>query len=166
MPPLTLADITIRTDLQAGDIGMITYLHGSLYQLEFGFGISFESYVAGALAEFYSQYDPHIDRVWICEHKGTPIGSIVLMNRGGGEAQLRFFIIRPDYRNIGLGRFLISSCITYAKEKSYQKIYLWTTDNLSASRHLYLTFGFALEDEKYSDRFGLPLMEQYYELIL
>jgi GNAT superfamily N-acetyltransferase len=166
MKALTLADISIRTDLHPGDIGMITYLHGSLYHAEFGFGISFESYVAGAFAEFYSQYDPDRDRVWICEHEGKIIGSLLLMRRESGLSQLRFFIIRPEYRKIGLGRHLISRCIAFAKEKSYEKIYLWTTNNLPASQYLYNSFGFDLIEEKYSEGFGVPLMEQYYELKL
>jgi len=166
MKALSPADISIRTQLHPGDIGMITYLHGTLYQREFGFGISFESYVAGAFAEFFHNYDPEQDRLWICEHEGKIIGSIFLMHRGNGNIQLRFFIIRPEYRNIGLGKLLVSRCIEFAKEKSYQKVYLWTTDNLPASKHLYISFGFQLIEEKYSDSFGVPLMEQYYELMI
>jgi len=161
-----LQDLSIRTNLKPGDIGMITHLHGSLYHKEFGFGISFESYVAGAFAEFYKNYDPHRDRIWICEHEGEIIGSILLMSREPQEAQLRFFLINPKYRKIGLGKHLISQCISFAKECSYRKIFLWTTDQLPASKHLYFTFGFELIEEKYSESFGVPLKEQYYELIL
>jgi len=166
MKEITLPDISIRTELIPGDIGMITHLHGTLYHEEFGFGISFESYVAGAFSEFYSNYNPDLDRCWICEHNGKTIGSILLMRRDQGDAQLRFFLIDPAYRKIGLGKNLISQCITFAKECAYRKIFLWTTDQLPASKHLYISFGFELLEEKYSESFGVPLMEQYYELIL
>lgn len=166
MERLSIEDISIRTHLNPGDIGMITYLHGTLYHGEFGFSISFESYVAGAFSEFYKNHDPKKDRVWVCEHDGKIIGSILLMGRSLGEAQLRFFLIHPTYRNIGLGKYLISQCINFAKEKSYQKIFLWTTDQLPASKHLYLSNGFELLEKKYSESFGVSLMEQYYELIL
>jgi len=166
MKILTLQDISIRTELKPGDIGMITHLHGTLYHEEYGFGISFESYVAGAFAEFYSKYDPDQDRVWICEHEGKIIGSILLMGRDLGLAQLRFFLIHPPYRKIGLGKHLLTQCVAYAKDRAYHKIYLWTTDQLPASKHLYYSFGFELLEEKYSESFGVPLMEQYYELIL
>lgn len=162
----TLEDIKIRTHLKPGDIGMITYLHGTLYHEEFGFGINFESYVAGAFSEFHKNYDPSRDRIWVCEHDKKIIGSILLMGRNNEEAQLRFFLINPAYRKIGLGKHLISQCINFAKDNSYRKIYLWTTDQLPASKHLYLTFGFELLEEKYSESFGVQLMEQYYELLL
>lgn len=166
MKRLSIEDIVIRSFLNPGDIGMITYLHGTLYHQEFAFGISFESYVAGAFSEFYSNYDTHKDKIWVCEHDGKIIGSILLIGRGNGEAQLRFFLIHPLYRNIGLGKYLISQCIHFAKAQSYQKIYLWTTDQLPASKHLYLTHGFELLEEKYSESFGVSVMEQYYELVL
>jgi len=30
------ADVTIRTTLRPGDIGYVTYLHGTLYAVEYG----------------------------------------------------------------------------------------------------------------------------------
>jgi hypothetical protein len=48
LPP----DITIRCTLRPGDIGYVTYLHGSLYAAEYGWDHTFEAYVAGPLAEF------------------------------------------------------------------------------------------------------------------
>ena len=40
-----LEEITIRHDFRPGDIGTMVYMHGSLYQVEFGYGIPFETYV-------------------------------------------------------------------------------------------------------------------------
>jgi hypothetical protein len=53
---ILLNDVKIRTSLQPGDIGYITYLHGSLYKNEYNYGISFEVYVAEGLCEFYHNY--------------------------------------------------------------------------------------------------------------
>ena len=52
-----LSDISIRTELQSGDIGYVTYMHGRLYRQEYNYGISFEAYVAMGLHEFYTQYN-------------------------------------------------------------------------------------------------------------
>ena len=54
----TLDEISIRTDLEPGDIGYITYMHGSLYKKEYDFDVDFEAYVARGLAEFYREYKP------------------------------------------------------------------------------------------------------------
>src|SRR6266540_5096943 len=66
---VSLADISIRTVLQPGDIGYVVYLHGALYGREYNYGIQFEAYVAKGLCEFYEKYDPKRNRVWICENK-------------------------------------------------------------------------------------------------
>jgi hypothetical protein len=66
-----LADITIRTELQPGDIGYVILMHGAFYQQEYGYGVSFEAYVAGGFYEFFRQFDSQLDRVWItCGTKG------------------------------------------------------------------------------------------------
>ena len=76
------SDIDIRTDLRPGDIGAIIQMHGTLYGSEHGFGVQFDSYVALGLHEFYAAYDPGRDRVWICEHDGRMIASMLLMHPG------------------------------------------------------------------------------------
>src|SRR5215467_7965675 len=101
-----LEDIAIRTELKPGDIGYVVYMHGCLYKKEYNYGIEFETYVAEGLAEFYRQYDVEKDRVWICEHKNKIVGFLLLMHRGD-VAQLRYFILDPKYRGIGLGNKLM-----------------------------------------------------------
>jgi peptidyl-dipeptidase Dcp len=91
---ISLDDITIRTTLQPGDIGYITYMHGALYKKEYGYGIPFEAYVAEGLCEFYHNYDERKDGVWIAEHNNSMVGFILLMHRDK-TAQLRYFIIDP-----------------------------------------------------------------------
>jgi N-acetylglutamate synthase-like GNAT family acetyltransferase len=161
----TLNDITIRTELQSGDLGYVIYLHGKLYKEEYGYGLQFESYVAESLYEFYQQYDPKTSRVWICEHQGKIIGFLFLMNRKDA-AQLRYFLIEPDYRGIGLGRKLMDLYMEFMKACNYKRSYLMTTHELFAASHLYRTYGFKLSDEKESDSFGKNLKEQRYDLVI
>src|SRR5574341_894183 len=110
-----LDDISIRTELRPGDIGYVIYLHGALYGAEYGYGIQFENYVAKGLCEFYEKYDPVRNRVWICEHNNRIIGFLLLMDRGQ-VAQLRYFLIEPEYR--GIGPFFLDSVIRF--------ILIWT----------------------------------------
>ena len=159
--PVGLKDIQIRTELKPGDIGYITYLHGTLYRKEYGFGIAFEAYVARGLHEFYEQFDPGTNRIWICEHENKIIGSLVLMNRGK-EAQLRYFLILPEYRGIGLGNTLMEHYMEFLHRCGYESSYLWTTEELFAAAHLYRKYGFELVEEKPSDVFGKALNENKY----
>ncbi len=162
---ITLDDITIRTTLQSGDIGYVIYLHGLLYKREYGYQLEFEAYVAWGLHEFYSKYNPATDRVWVCEHRGKMIGFMLLMNRGKA-AQLRYFLIEPAYRGIGLGKKLMTLYIAFLKECRYESSYLLTTDELPAAASLYMRHGFKLVESKKSDVFGKPVSEQRYELIV
>jgi len=162
---VSLKDIHIRTELKPGDIGYVVYMHGRLYQKEYNYGIEFETYVAEGLAEFYRQYDAQKDRVWICEHRKKIVGFLLLMHRGD-VAQLRYFILKPKYRGIGLGNKLMQLYVDHFKVGKYKASYLWTTDELPASAHLYQKFGFKLTEQKPSTAFGKPVKEQRYDLVL
>src|SRR4030095_4684332 len=162
---ISLEEIHIRTELNPGDIGYVIYMHGRIYKQEYNYGIEFETYVAAGLVEFYQQYDPQKDRVWICEHKNKMVGFLLLMNRGD-VAQLRYFIIEARYRAIGLGNKLMNLYMEYLKQCKYKASYLWTTDELAASAHLYQKFGFKLTEENPSTAFGKPVKEQRYDLVL
>jgi N-acetylglutamate synthase-like GNAT family acetyltransferase len=160
-----LNDITIRTILQPGDMGYVIHLHGKLYRDEYHYGVEFESYVAKGFHEFYQQYDPATNRVWICEHENSIVGFMLLMNRGQ-EAQLRYFIILKEYRGIGLGNKLMELYMDFLKACHYTSSYLWTTDELDTAAHLYRKFGFKLAEQKKSEAFGKPVIENKYELLL
>jgi len=160
-----LDEISIRTELRSGDIGYVTYMHGALYQRGYNYGIQFESYVAKGLCEFYEKYNPERNRIWACEHNNRMIGFLLLMDRGE-SAQLRFFLIEPEYRGIGLGSKLMNLYMDFLRECRYQKSYLWTTHELEIAASLYKRVGFQLTEEKESTSFGKPLREQRYDLAL
>jgi ribosomal protein S18 acetylase RimI-like enzyme len=158
--------VSIRTDLKSGDIGYIVYLHGFLYNKEYNYSIAFETYVAKGLYEFYQQYDPDKDCIWICEQNNSIVGFLLLMHRGNNAAQLRYFILLPEYRGIGLGGKLMELFMSWLKDHDYTSSYLWTTNEQKAAAELYKKFGFTLTEEFDSTSFGKLLIEQRYELIL
>ena len=158
-------DITIRTELHPGDLGYIAYLHGILYSDEYGYGSGFEVYVASGLVEFYKQFDPHRDCVWICEHNQAIIGFLLIMHRES-SAQLRFFVIHPDYRGIGLGNRLMKLFMDFLKNHDYTSAFLWTTNELPTAAHLYKKYGFTLSEELPSTHLGKATIEQRYDLKL
>jgi ribosomal protein S18 acetylase RimI-like enzyme len=162
---ISLTDITIRTTLQPGDIGYITYLHGYLYKKEYNYGIQFECYVAQGLCEFYQQYDAQKDCVWIAEHNDRIVGFLLLMHRDK-TAQLRYFIIEPEYRGVGLGKKMMDLYMEFMVQYGYTESFLWTTNELPTALALYRRYGFTLTEEKPSNGFGKPVTEQRYDLKL
>ena len=161
-----LTDINIRNQLQPGDLGYVIYLHGILYKTEYNYGIEFESYVAKGLLEFIENYNPARDHVWICEHADQLIGFLLAMHRGDNSAQLRFFVLKPGYRGIGLGRKLMNEFLNFLQIKNYNHAFLWTTHEQEAAAHLYKNAGFNITQEMNSITFGKPLIEQRYDLHL
>ncbi len=161
---MNIEDINIRTNLQSGDLGYVAYLHGKLYKDEYNYGIEFESYVALGLHEFYNQYNPMKDRVWIAEHKNKIIGFLLLMHRENNTAQLRYFLITPEYRGIGLGKKMMNLFMEFLRDSNYQSAYLWTTHELTTAASLYIRHGFKLTEEKLTNSFGKTLKEQRYDL--
>lgn len=161
-----LEEIIIRNQLHPGDVGYVIHLHGSLYKKEYGYGLEFERYVAKGFVEFLDTYDPMKDTVWVCEHREQIIGFLSLMHRGDASAQLRFFLLLPSYRGIGLGTKLMSALDARLRILRHKHCYLWTTDEQLEAARLYTRAGFVLTEEKASTAFGKPLKEQRYDLFL
>jgi GNAT superfamily N-acetyltransferase len=155
----------LREGLEPGDLGYATYLHGRVYAEEYGFGPRFEAYVARGLCELADRRGSGRDRAWVCEHRGRMVGFIASLDREEA-AQLRYFIVDPEYRGLGLGSLLMGRFLSFVREKAYRRAYLWTTDELATARRMYESAGFKLVEEKPSTDFGKPLTELRYELSL
>ena len=155
---------TIRHYLKPGDIGYLTHLHGILYAKEYGYDITFEAYVAKGLAESVQSFSLDKDRIWLAETNNQIIGSIAIVGHSKLEAQLRWFLVHPNHRGLGLGRELIKAALLFCKEHKYKTIFLWTTSELNVARHLYLSAGFRKTEEKTHQIWGKTITEERYEL--
>ena len=156
-------EVTIRTELLPGDLGFVAYLHGLIYTRENDFGLGFEGYVLKGLGEFALGYDPAKDRVWVCEAEGRMVGFLLGMRREEGVVQLRYFILLPEYRGVGLGKRLMGLFMEWLRQSGYRRCYLWTTDEQETAAALYLRHGFRLTEEKETAGFGKVLIERRYD---
>jgi N-acetylglutamate synthase-like GNAT family acetyltransferase len=161
---LQLNDIIIRNDFHSGDAGYIIYLHGKLYKEEYNYGSEFEMHVAKGFVEFFENYDWEKDRIWICEYQNKIIGSLVVMHRENDAAQLRYFLIKPEFRGVGLGKKLMQLFLNFLHECKYQPSFLWTTEEQKSAAEFYKKSGFVLTEEKFSDAFGKRVKEHRYDL--
>lgn len=158
---------TIRHDLRPGDLGRVTELHGVLYAQEPGFDHTFEAYVAETVAEYGKLARPGLDRLWLVELDGRQVGSIAIVGREDGAAQLRWFLVHPDARGHGLGGRLIQECLAFCRAAGYRSVYLWTVAGLEAAAHLYLAAGFRKTETKPPIAlWGATLTEERYDLTL
>ena len=117
-------DFSIREGLKPGDLGYITYLHGTIYNNEYGFDTTFEPYVAKPLSTFSLSEDKKDQRIWVVERNDIVVGSIAIVRQTVEEAQLRWLLLDSDSRGFGLGRKLIELALDFCQEVGYQKVFL------------------------------------------
>jgi ribosomal protein S18 acetylase RimI-like enzyme len=146
-----------------GDIGYLTYLHGTVYARELGYDTTFEAYVAGGLAQFVESFDPKKDRIWLVEIKHRIVGSIAVVGRSRRRAQVRWFFVHPDYRGHGMGRKLLKEALQFSKKREYRTVFLWTTSELDTARHLYQDLGFKKNNEREHQLWGKTVKEERHD---
>ena len=157
--------MTLRTELHPGDIGEIVRLHGVLYAREHGFDPTFEAYVAEPLARFAISAPPR-ERLWIAERDGAIVGCVAIVAASPQVAQLRWFLVDPSARGLGLGTKLLDEAIAFCRASGYASILLWTVGALASAARLYRAKGFARTEEKPGRRWGVDVVEERYELKL
>jgi GNAT superfamily N-acetyltransferase len=157
--------VTVRTSPRPGDLPAIVRLHGTVYPCEHGFDATFESYVAGPLAEFLAAA-PDRGRLWVAEREGRVIGCIAIVPATPETAQLRWFLVEPQARGAGLGRRLLNEALAFCRQCGYTSVFLWTVSALTPAARLYRAAGFQLAEERPGRLWGVDVVEQRYELPL
>jgi DNA-binding MarR family transcriptional regulator/GNAT superfamily N-acetyltransferase len=155
--------ITIRSQ-KPGDVGYIAYRHGVLYAQEYGLDQVFERYVLTSLTKFLENQSA--GNIWIAEFGGNIIGFIGIVGIDQETAQLRWFLIEPEFRGTGLGRRLMTVAIDYCKEKQFKRVFLWTFQGLDAARHLYEKFGFTPSELVENNTWKHQVIEERWNLTL
>jgi ribosomal protein S18 acetylase RimI-like enzyme len=163
--------IAIRTDLRPGDIGTITAMHGILYATEYGWNHTFEAYVGEHLSKFAASGRDGDERIWIAERiagggAAQIVGCIAIVRAEPSVAQLRWFLVDPSARGVGLGNMLIDKALEFSRAAGYSKIVLDTVRDLTAAARLYTAAGFEIVDEVESEGWGKAVIEQRYALDL
>ncbi|MFJ6655957.1 GNAT family N-acetyltransferase [Streptomyces sp. NPDC091377] len=150
-----------------GDLGWIVQRNAALYTAEYGWNADYEGLVARIVADFAQDHDPRLERVWIAELDGRPVGSVMCVRDDApATARLRLLLVEPDTRGLGIGNRLVGEVVGFARAVGYRELVLWTNDILSAARHLYRRHGFTLVAEEPHHSFGHDLVGQDWRLRL
>lgn len=155
--------ITIR-EYMPGDCGYIAYRHGVLYAQEHGFDQIFEKYVLQSLIAYLE--NPAGGKIFVAEYCGTIVGFIGTVQLSETSAQLRWFLIEPEFRGVGAGHKLMAAAMEYCRQKKFNHVFLWTFKGLDAACHLYEQYGFTLTEEKENNTWKKQLLEQRWDITL
>jgi DNA-binding MarR family transcriptional regulator/GNAT superfamily N-acetyltransferase len=167
---------TIKTAMSAGlhkavirefrtdDLAYIIESHKRLYKAEYDFDETFTEHVATGINKMLRTRDESAETIWVAELNGVTVGSIAVVKAGEGVAQLRWFLLEPGARGLGLGKRLMDTALAFCHERGYRHAFLWTVSLLAAARHLYERFGFSITETKDHDLWGRHLVEERWDL--
>jgi GNAT superfamily N-acetyltransferase len=153
--------LRVRDRLAPGDVEGIVRLHGNIYGAEYGFDPTFETYVAEPLGRFAAGQTDR-EGIWLVEESGCLKGSIAIVEHSLSSAQLRWFLLHPDLRGLGLGNMLVEEALRFCRGKGYESVFLWTLSVLLVAGRIYRQAGFTLAEQRESRLWGRQLVEQRY----
>ncbi|MFF4898508.1 GNAT family N-acetyltransferase [Streptomyces sp. NPDC001068] len=160
-------DEVVLREPHPGDLGWIVQRNAALYAAEYGWNTDYEGLVARIVADYAEDHDPHLERVWIAERAGRPMGCVMCVrDEAPGTARLRLLLVEPEARGLGIGDRLVTAVTDFARGVGYRDLVLWTNDVLSAARRLYRRHGFVLSAETPHRSFGKDLVGQDWRLDL
>lgn len=85
---------------------------------------------------------------WVAVDQGAVVGSIALLDIGGGQGALRKMFVRADRRGAerGVAREFLARLLDWARSRSFTEVFLGTTPQFLAAHRFYEKNGFTLLD--------------------
>lgn len=152
----------VRQGYAPGLCGRIAELHALYYSRLVGFGLAFETQVAGDMAEFLGRLEHPNNGTWRVERAGHVLGGLSIDGEDLGRniAHLRWFILDGSLRGAGFGNKLMQAAMDFCRDRGFDEVHLWTFRGLDAARALYEKYGFQLVEERQGDQWGKVVSEQ------
>lgn len=148
--------VRLRSEWNTGDIDRIVGLHIRGYSDEGPrFAGGFADYVRKTVEEADLTDPARASRVWFAERGSETLGCAAMIDRGD-RGQLRWVVLVPQARGLGLGKALFGAAMAHAAAQGWPEVYLETTDGLAASMQLYLANGFAIARDEDAELWNGP----------
>ncbi|MFN7178443.1 GNAT family N-acetyltransferase [Hyphomonas sp.] len=141
------ANVRLRSDWRPGDAELIVDLHRRGYAPEGArFGGAFPDYVGETVRKARLDLPGHASRVWFAERGAETLGCAAMIDRGN-RGQLRWVVLVPEARGLGLGKALFAAAMAHAAAQGWPEVFLETTGGLDASMQMYLANGFTVTSD-------------------
>jgi len=106
---------------------------------------------ADELANLPQGYDPPHGRLLLAVSNGQPAGCIALKRLGDGVCEIKRLYVRPQFRDLQIGRALAEAIIEEARKIGYARVRLDTVQSMLMAKSLYRSLGFK-EIDAYNDK--------------
>ncbi len=91
--------------------------------------------------------------IFYAKHNNAIIGTVSLIKMDNSTFELSKMAVTDGVQGLGIGTKMLNHCITFAQEKKWDKLILYSNRKLVSAIHLYEKFGFV----------EIPLEEGIYE---
>lgn len=147
-----MSDMMIRAIERRDNEALARIIRNSL--AEFGANKPGTVFYDPTTDDLYSLFLQEGSRYYVAEENGQVLGGAGIFPSPGLPAdtcELVKMYLRPEARNRGLGRKLISICLDEARKLGYAKVYLETLPELEKAVKTYEKFGFRYLDGPLGD---------------
>lgn len=111
------------------------------YATSLDFDLCFQNFAA-ELADLPGDYAPPSGCLLLAERDGQAVGCIALRPLPGGPCEMKRLYVRPGFRGLGIGRFLVEAVLAAARRMGYREMFLDTVVTMRAAQALYESLGF------------------------
>jgi ribosomal protein S18 acetylase RimI-like enzyme len=159
-------DFEIRRELRDSDLDAVAELHERLYTDEYGLDRRFSDTVRASIEACAARGWPAAGGAWLVDRGDELRGCLALTHEGPGRGQVRWFLLAPELRGLGLGRRLLDELVAHARAERLRRLELTTFSALATAAHLYRGAGFRVVAARETTEWGPPIVLQRYDLHL
>ena len=167
---MTVSDQTrheLRRELLEGDAEAIVDLHERIYKAEYGMDDRFVEGVRRSVERSVARGWPRGGGVWLVGGTDSELaGCLGLTHEGDGLGRIRWVLLAPEARGLGLGRRMVAEAVEEARRLGLERLELDTFGALRAAAAIYRSLGFEMVSAEETEMWGPPITYQHYELQL